>query len=339
MIAVFGFVLLGLGAAAVLAGLPRVRRPAVDPALFEHGVNGSARLACAMCGAAPLLMLSVAYAGYARLPVLLGLVVLPAYGAVLALGLLLPHVGRRAVTGFLSGIVAVLSYDLMRLALSYSQGGTDPIPHIGTMLAGPGAPWWLGYLWRTLGNGAGLGIVFAMLCPRRLWRPVTGLAYATCVGLGMLAFLFTFPQAQAQLFRLTWQTGVNSALGHGTYGLVLGLMCRAAVRREARRSGTVRRHAAPDGVSPGRGTLPEGTAEAGPAAEPPRTVSRASSSTGSRLPQAPPPAEPDLPWDVRFRESSWSGETSGPSADPTGSRSSSAVPPSPRRHARGPRVR
>lgn len=342
MIAVFGFVLLGLGAVAVLTGLPRVKRPVVDPALFERGVHGSARLACAACGAAPLLMLSVAYAGYARLPVLLGFVVLPAYAAVLSLGLLLPTVGRRAVTGFLSGIVAVLAYDCTRLALSYSQGGTDPIPHIGTMLAGPGAPWWLGYLWRTLGNGAGLGIVFAMLCPRAWWRPLTGLLYASCVGLGMLAFLFTFPQAQAQLFKLTWQTGVNSALGHGTYGLVLGLMCRAAVRREARRAGLTRRHAAPDeGVSLRLATGPSNLETREPflrtSVEPPNSASRPSGSTGSRSPQAPPPAEPDLPWDVRFRPASWSGGSSGPSP------ATVPLPPvptaAPRRHARGSRVR
>lgn len=249
MIGILGFVILGLGAAIALAGVPRIRKPNVDPALFDRGLDGAARLACAACGAAPLTMLAVAYAGFFKLPMLLALVVVPAYGAMAFLGMLLPNVGRRVVTGFLAGIVAVLVYDLTRLALSYSQGGGDPIPHIGTMLIGSGAPWWLGYAWRTLGNGAGLGVVFAMLCPRKWWRPATGLLYASFVGLGMILTLWLFPQSQDQLFRLTWQTFVNSCLGHGTYGLVLGLMCRAAVRREARRAGSTRRHAMPDEVS------------------------------------------------------------------------------------------
>jgi len=218
------FVLLGVGSAVWLAGLPAL------PAGVSAGqiTDVGARLTCAACGAAPILMLSVAYAGFARLPLLLGFVVVPAYILIAVICVVLPEVGRGAVTGFLAGIVAVLAYDLTRLALSYSQGGKDPIPHIGTMLMGSGAPWWLGYLWRTFGNGAGLGVVYGVLCPRKWWGPKTGLAYASMIGLGMILTLWIFPQAQLQLFKLTWQTFVNSCLGHGTYGLVLGLMARAA---------------------------------------------------------------------------------------------------------------
>lgn len=242
VIPVMGFTLLGLGSMVFLAGVPRPdRMPDIS---FDQVTEVGARLACAMCGSAPILMLSVAYAGFAPLGTLLTFVVIPAYAAILTLGMLLPAVGRDAATGFLGGIVAVLAYDLMRLALSFSQGGGDPIPHIGTMIFGDGTPWWVGYAWRTLGNGAGMGVIFATLCPRKWWGPKLGLVYASMIGLGMLGFLSLFPVAQTQLFPVSWQTMVNSSLGHATYGLTLGVMCRAAMRKRARRPAVSRgRHA------------------------------------------------------------------------------------------------
>ena len=241
LIPLVGFVLLGVGCLVFLTGPPTGALPAGLG--FEQITDAGARLACAACGATPILCLSAAYAGFVPLPVVLGLVVVPAYIAIIALGSLLPAVGRGALTGFVAGVVAVLLYDLMRLALSYSQGGADPIPHIGTMLVGDGAPWWLGYLWRTFGNGAGLGVVYGVLMPRKWWGPKTGLGYASMIGLGMILTLWIFPQAQTQLFRLSWQTFVNSCLGHGTYGLTLGYFARAYARKAERPRKSNGRHA------------------------------------------------------------------------------------------------
>ena len=258
-----GFVLIGLGSMAYLVGPPTGGRlPDIG---FDQITDIGARLACAACGATPILCLSTAYAGFAPLKTLLIVIVIPAYAAILVLGKLLPDVGRGAFVGFVAGIVAVLVYDVMRLALSYSQGGADPIPHIGEVLLGHEAPWWIGYAWRTFGNGAGLGVVYGVLCPRKWWGPKTALAYATCIGLGMLLVLWLFPQAQTQLFKLTWQTAVNSALGHGTYGLTLGWACRAYVKKVSARPSRGRgRHAR--GVGPPVGseavTRPYGRPEA-----------------------------------------------------------------------------
>lgn len=254
LIPLAGLILLGVGCMVYLTGLPSPGGK-IPPVSFEQVTDTGARLACAACGATPILCLSTAYAGFAPLTLLLGFVVVPAYGAIALLGWLLPQVGRVAWVGFVGGIVAVLFYDLMRLALSYSQGGADPIPHIGTFLVGADAPWWIGYLWRTLGNGAGLGVVYGVLCPRKWWGPKTGLLYATHIGFGMLLVLWLFPQAQEHLFKLTWQTAVNSALGHATYGLTLGWACRAYVHKAARRPVRGRgRHA--------RGAAPPGSSEA-----------------------------------------------------------------------------
>lgn len=247
-----GFILLGIGCLVFLTGMPSTR-PEID---IDQVTDVGARLACAACGASPILSLSAAYAGFVRLPLLLGLIVIPAYLAVAVLGFLLRDVGRAAFTGFVAGVVAVLLYDCTRLALSYSQGGADPIPHIGVMLVGSDAPWWLGYLWRTFGNGAGLGIVYGVLMPRKWWGPKTGLGYASCVGLGMILVLWIFPQSQTQLFKLTWQTFVNSCLGHATYGLTLGYFARAYARKTARPkvrvTGRHARGATPDSVRTAR---------------------------------------------------------------------------------------
>lgn len=232
MIAVVLFAVVGIAAAAYLSGLPRPNLPVINRSEFERATDAGAMLVCAACGAAPLTMLSVGYTGMVPLLTLLLVVVAPAYFVIFCLGILLPDIGRRAVTGFLAGVVAVLIYDVVRLALSYSQGGGDPIPHIGTMLTGHDCPWWVGYVWRTFGNGAGLGMTYIMLCPRGWWGPRTGLVFGTAVGLGMLGFLGLFPQAQEQLFKLTWQTVVNGFLGHWTYGAVLGVMARSARRRQ-----------------------------------------------------------------------------------------------------------
>jgi hypothetical protein len=233
MIAVIVMAALGISAAVYLAGLPRPGTALLHPTEFQRATDMGAVAVCAVCGAAPLTMLSVAYTGHARLPLLLAVVVVPAYFVVACLGTLLPETGRRAWTGFLSGVVAVLAYDMIRLALSYSQGAGDPIPHIGVMLMGrDDVPWWVGYVWRTFGNGAGLGITYVMICPRGWWGPRTGLVYGTVVCAGMVGFLAVFPQAQDVLFPLTWATVVNGTLGHWVYGLVLGSMARSARRRQ-----------------------------------------------------------------------------------------------------------
>ena len=216
------FVLLGVGGAVWLVGLHR--RMALD-----RGIPYSmAHMTIMGIGAAPLSFLSLGYMHAAPLNFLMFVFVLPAYVIMTAIGLWFPELGWRALYGFVAGVVAVLAYDAMRLSLSYSQGGKDPIPHIGVMLFGSGAPWWVGYVWRTFGNGAGLGVTYAMLCPRKYYGPMSGLAFGTLVGLGMLVFLWSEPVAQTQLFKLTWQTVVNGFLGHWTYGATLGWMLRAA---------------------------------------------------------------------------------------------------------------
>ncbi len=181
------------------------------------------RLTFFVLGPAAVIGLSVAYAQLLPLRVVFVLYVLPAYLIMLVLGILYPKIGRRAAIGFTAGILATIVYDVVRLVLVIALGLPDPIPHIGVMWGGTGLidQWWVGYLWRFFGNGAGLGIAYAML-PRIWFNIKGGWLYGDLVGMGMFAVLFFFPIAQVHLFILNFTVLVNGILGHWAYGLAIG---------------------------------------------------------------------------------------------------------------------
>lgn len=184
------------------------------------------RLAFLILGPSAVIGLSIAYAQILPLRVVFVIYVLPAYLIMAALGIIYPEWGKRAAIGFTAGILATIIYDVLRLALAVSLGLPDPIPHIGVLWLGAetivqGDMWWVGYLWRFFGNGAGLGIAFAML-PKWWLSLKGGWLYGDFVGLGMFAVLFFFPIAQAHLFILNFTVLVNGILGHWAYGLAIG---------------------------------------------------------------------------------------------------------------------
>ncbi len=177
-------------------------------------------------GPSAILGLSVSYAEVAPLRVMFVFFVLPAYLIMIALGILYPKWGKRALLGFIAGVIATLMYDVARLFLVMALGLPDPIPHIGELWLGAdtvqhGNLWWVGYLWRFFGNGAGMGIVYAML-PKKIFSIKSGWIYGDLVGLGMFALLFFFPTSQAHLFILNTTVLVNGIIGHWAYGLALG---------------------------------------------------------------------------------------------------------------------
>lgn len=184
------------------------------------------RLAFLILGPAAVIGLSVSYAQLMPLRVVFVIYVLPAYLIMLVLGVIYPEWGKRAAVGFGAGIAATVVYDLVRLALVVALGLPDPIPHIGVLWLGAdtvahGDLWWVGYLWRFFGNGAGLGIAYAML-PKWWFSFKGGWLYGDLVGLGMFATLFFFPVAQAHLFILNFTVMINGILGHWAYGMAIG---------------------------------------------------------------------------------------------------------------------
>jgi hypothetical protein len=178
------------------------------------------RLVFLVFGYAAITSLAFAYAEAIPLPITAGLVVIPAAGIIYNMGMRYPDWGRRALVGWISGIVATIIYDCLRLALVKVGIWGDPIPGIGRLVfADPHANFAWGYFWRFAGNGGGMGIAYAMLP----WRGIrTGVAYGTLICTGLVALLFFFPVAQVHFFPLTPVTTVGAYAGHWVYGAVLG---------------------------------------------------------------------------------------------------------------------
>jgi len=164
--------------------------------------------------------LAAAYAEILPLPSGARLILLPATVFAIGLGLRQPMWGRRALIGWVAGIIATGIYDILRISLVLAGLWGDPIPSIGRlMLSDPDAGAYWGYLWRFLGNGGGMGMAFAMLP----WRGVrSGMLYGSLICSGLYAVLLFTPSAQEHFFPLTPVTAAGAMAGHLVYGAVLG---------------------------------------------------------------------------------------------------------------------
>lgn len=142
------------------------------------------------------------------------------------LAVLLPSVRPRLGRGLANGLVAVLLYDGTRLPFVLLGGWPDFIPRIGVwLLDDTDAHWTIGYLWRFLGNGAGMGLAFAFLAPVisvRIDVRRAGALYGVAIWTGLMLVLTIAPDGEAKMFQLTPATFALSLLGHLVYGGVLG---------------------------------------------------------------------------------------------------------------------
>ena len=190
------------------------------------GPGGVLWLECVVIGATPIVTLALSLLELIPLhiggPALVGSALLGG----LALLVLEPTVGRQAVRGYLAGLVAVLIYDGTRMPFVILGGWPDFIPKIGAwLLDEPTAPWLLGYTWRYLGNGAGMGLTFAMLVlvtDRWLDRRIAGVGYGVVIWSGLVATLLAAPAGEQKMFELNALTITVSLTGHLVYGGVLG---------------------------------------------------------------------------------------------------------------------
>ncbi len=131
---------------------------------------------------------------------------------------------KKIITkGWVSGLLAVLIYDLSRIPFVYA-GWEDFIPGLGGWLTGQEENFTIGYLWRYLGNGAGLGLGFAVLSHFFTFRKtiLAGTIYGVCVFLCLDIVLVCSEHAQSMMFKLTPLTFTGSLVGHLVYGSVLG---------------------------------------------------------------------------------------------------------------------
>ncbi len=136
----------------------------------------------------------------------------------------------RLVTGAWAGLVATFAYDLIRALLRVSGAiDFDPFrshPAFGTMITrrpesdplavGVG---WLFHFW----NGFGFGILYTLVAGRSAWW--YGLVWALMLE---IAWLTALPSAIG--LRLHPPYVVVSIVGHGAYGVVLGLLSARFVR-------------------------------------------------------------------------------------------------------------
>ena len=272
-----------------------------------------------------------------------GLLVVPLTLVTLLLGVFSPSGEERLLlSGAMWGVLATLVYDAVRLDTVYLLGWWgDFIPRVGTWILGSGAAAdagspvvgaVVGYLWRYVGDGGGIGVAFFVLVAatglRRWGERATVAASVTFavfpVWTGLVATVALAPRGQQQMFPLTPATVLLSLVGHLVFGLVLGLGCARCRRLEEYWPWTplldLRRGA-------------RGGAGAGPA--------RAGRRLGSRRPSSPPAADDPERTEIRplapprpvRRPPGWSTAAPARSGLGAGARARHAARPG----ARGPR--
>lgn len=176
------------------------------------------------------------------------MLVLPCLSALAELLWLKPTTRSIALSGFVFGLVAVTIYDLFRLPFIVVGLWPDFIPKIGMWLINDGRPHPIvGYLYRYIGDGGGLGMGFVALYPllKRLFANsvLAGLVYGVGIWSGLIATLLIAPHGQEEMFRITPLSLTLSLAGHLVYGGVLGLLIGSARARAAFRVDPVLRPA------------------------------------------------------------------------------------------------
>jgi len=180
-------------------------------------------------GFTPIAALALTIVGLWSLSIGALVLIGPGIIVAIALGTRFPTYGRFALEGVAAGLIAVLVYDLVRWTFVGFGWWGDFIPNIGGWLNGTGQPdFVLGYGFRWLGDGGGMGMAFIVaarvLLPALPTRSsvVLGVTYGLAIWTCLLVTLVAAPMGEALLFPLTPVSLVLSAIGHIVYGGVLG---------------------------------------------------------------------------------------------------------------------
>ena len=208
------------------------------PPSRSTGPPGPGRIALhVLLAGMPLLAISAHVFGLVPMHLSAALLVIPLTTAVVVLTVFAPHPADRVVGhGLAWGVVACAVYDVFRLdtVLLLDLWG-DFIPTMGTWITGrpgdlaTGAV--VGYLWRYVGDGGGIGITFFVLASavglhrytrRTVVLAAVGFAVAP-VWAGLVGTVALAPRGQQLMFPLTPTTVLLSLIGHLIFGLVLGL--------------------------------------------------------------------------------------------------------------------
>ncbi len=190
-----------------------------------------------LLAALPLLAISAHVFGLIRMQDSAPILVIPLATAVVALTVLAPHAEDRVIAhGMLWGILGCGVYDGFRLLTVHGFGWwADFIPTMGTWITGnpndlvAGAV--VGYLWRYIGDGGGIGITFfagasALGLHRRSRRVAVTAAVVFSVApvwAGLIATVALATNGQTMMFPLTPTTLSLSLIGHLIFGAIMGL--------------------------------------------------------------------------------------------------------------------
>ncbi|MCQ4119626.1 hypothetical protein [Rhodococcus tibetensis] len=223
--------------------------PTVEPApksVRHHGTLTRIGLYL-LLAALPLLAISAQVFGVVSMNTTGALVIIPLAAVLAVLCVFAPHpIDRIVGHGLGWGMFACLVYDIFRLDTVYLLDlWGDFIPKMGTWLHSgsdtrSGAI--VGYLWRYIGDGGGIGIAFFLISlalglqhMSRRTVVLTSVGFAVFpVWAGLIATVALSPSGQQAMFPLTPTTLVLSLIGHLIFGLVLGLGFLRARRRVGR---------------------------------------------------------------------------------------------------------
>lgn len=190
-------------------------------------------------GFAPITALALSLMEICTLPFATLTLVVPALAMALGLGCWRRSHGRLMGRGFLMGVASVACYDGVRIPFIAAGWLDDFIPRIGIMLVGEGHHHaTVGYLWRYLGNGGGMGMAFVaaftLLQPRlssfqQAWIPPR-MTKQIAVGFGvgvwacLIATLRIAPRGEEIMFVITPLNLLLSLIGHLVFGYTLGCL-------------------------------------------------------------------------------------------------------------------
>lgn len=214
---------------------PPMRSESAVPVLHE----GMAAILIFGIGFSPITALALSLMGLLTLPFASLLLVVPALVIAMGLGCYRIRYGRLMRHGFIMGILAVAIYDGVRIPFIMAGWLSDFIPGIGGMLIGDGKPHAvLGYLWRYLGNGGGMGMAFVgafvllkpLLADRHQARITPRVTKLIALGFGSLVWacliitLKVSPQGEDIMFVITPTSLLLSWIGHLVFGYSLGCL-------------------------------------------------------------------------------------------------------------------
>jgi len=197
------------------------------------------RCVIAAIGFAPISALAAAiFFGEESFVTTVTVLVLPGVAVLAELVWLKPNYRSIAISGFVFGLIAVTVYDLFRLPFALAGLWHDFIPRLGYWLIGDHmAHPAIGYLYRYIGDGGGMGMAFVAIYPllRKLGANtvLNGIIYGVAIWLCLIATLIVAPRGQVMLFKLTPLSFTLSLCGHLIYGAVLGLLMRSRYAQDS----------------------------------------------------------------------------------------------------------